>query len=245
MQAPHPPLKSYYPDEQARGPWVRELFDRTAGDYDRVERAMAWGSGPWYRRRALRNAGLAAGMRVLDIGVGTGLVACEAAALVGNPAWVTGVDPSPGMVAHARVPPGLRLLAGSAEKIPVPSATADFLSMGYALRHISDFNIAFAEFMRVLKPGGRVCVLEISMPTGRIGQRLLKLYMNSIVPWIARRVGRHVDSPLLMHYYWETIAACAKPPVIMESLRSAGFVQVRRRLTLGIFSEYCALKPAT
>ncbi len=104
---------------------------------------MAFGTRPWYRRRALLEAGLDTGMTVVDVGVGTGLVAREAAAIVGDPACVIGVDPSPGMVSNARVPKGLRLLAGSAEHLPVPSATDDFVSMGFALRHVDDLAVGF------------------------------------------------------------------------------------------------------
>src|SRR5271166_1318707 len=125
MPAPHPPLKEYYSSESDRGGWVRGLFDRTAGDYDRIEHAMAFGTGSWYRRRALQRAGLASGMRVLDIGAGTGLTACQAARLVGDPRLVTGVDPSPGMVECAKIPAGLQLKLGSAEAIPAAAGEAD------------------------------------------------------------------------------------------------------------------------
>ena len=158
MQAPHPPLHDYYAHEAERAGWVRQLFDRTAGDYDRIERVMALGSGPLYRRRALVRAGLANGMRVLDIGVGTGLLARQAAHLVGESGTVTGIDPSSGMLRSAKVPARVELLIGSAETIPVSAETADFLCMGYALRHVTDISAALREFLRVLKPAvGSVC----------------------------------------------------------------------------------------
>src|ERR1700749_1176469 len=137
-QAPHAPLVHYYPTEEERREWVRKLFDRTAGDYERMERLMALGSGSWYRRRALQRAGLQSGMSVIDVGVGTGLVAREAAGIVGDSKLVLGVDPSSGMIANAKVPPGVRLAAGAAESIPAADGSADFVSMGYALRHVSD-----------------------------------------------------------------------------------------------------------
>ena len=189
MQAPHPPLHDYYAHEAERQGWVRELFDRTAGDYDRIERIMSFGSGSWYRRVALRQAGLQPGMRVLDIGVGTGLLARQAARLVGETGHVTGIDPSTGMIRSARVPAGVELLLGSAESIPAAASTADFLCMGYALRHIADMPTALREFLRVLIPGGRICLLEITRPRGRVPHALLKAYMRGVVPLlIARRL---------------------------------------------------------
>ena len=185
-QAPHLPLQAYYRCEADRHEWVRSLFDRTAGDYERMERVMALGSGSWYRRCALQRAGLETGMSVVDVGVGTGLVAREAARLVGDGKLVLGVDPSSGMIQNAIVPPGVRLASGSAESIPAPDESADFLSMGYALRHISDLAAAFREFGRVLKPGGRLCLLEITSPQGAAARLMLKGYMRGVVPVLAR-----------------------------------------------------------
>lgn len=240
MAAPHTPLTDYYASEADRSRWVRGIFDRTAGDYDRVERFLGLGSGSWYRNRALRRAGLAAGMRVLDIGTGTGLVAREAAAIAGDASLVTGVDPSAGMMAHARVPAGVQLLAGSAEAIPAAGGSADFLSMGYALRHISDLAPAFAEFRRVLRPGGRLCLLEITMPESAAGRALLRAYLRGVVPGVTALVARHRDMPQLMRYYWDTIAACVPPAAILQALSAAGFADVDRHVELGIFSEYRA-----
>src|SRR5690606_28315537 len=109
VRAPHAPLTDYYPSESARPGFVREMFESTAEDYDRMETILALGTGKWYRGQALKRAGLTAGMRVLDVGVGTGLVANEAAKIVGDPTLVCGIDPSPKMVANARVPAGVQL----------------------------------------------------------------------------------------------------------------------------------------
>jgi demethylmenaquinone methyltransferase/2-methoxy-6-polyprenyl-1,4-benzoquinol methylase len=240
---PHPVLPDYYACEEERRAYLQRIFDQTAGDYDRIERMMALGSGSWYRHRALLAAGLKADMSVLDIGTGTGLVAREAVRIVGDPQRVVGVDPSVGMIDHAQVPAGVRLLSGRAESIPAGDASADFLSMGYALRHISDLSAAFREFYRVLKPGGRLCLLEITRPQGVMRRALLKIYMRGWVPLLSRVIARQAGTPELMRYYWDTIEACAPPAAIMAALWAAGFGDVNRHLELGIFSEYRAHRP--
>jgi demethylmenaquinone methyltransferase/2-methoxy-6-polyprenyl-1,4-benzoquinol methylase len=244
MQRPHPPLSSYYASERERSTWVRGIFDRTAADYDRIERILGLGTGAWYRRQALRQAGLQPGMTVVDVGTGTGLLARAAVDIVGDPARVTGVDPSAGMLEHAKVPAGVRLLEGSAEAIPAPDGSADFLTLGYALRHISDLDQAFAEFYRVLRPGGRVCLLEITLPEGKMSRALLRAWLGGFVPKIATLVARRRDTPLLMNYYWDTIAACVPPGAILAALAGAGFVAAERHTDLSVFSVYCARKPA-
>jgi demethylmenaquinone methyltransferase/2-methoxy-6-polyprenyl-1,4-benzoquinol methylase len=244
VDPPHQPLPEYYHGPSARRRWLRDLFSRTAVDYDRVERAMAFGSGAWYRRRALLEAGLRPGMTVVDVGVGTGLVAREAARIVGDPTRVTGVDPSPGMVAQAKVPLGVRLLEGSAERLPLADAAADFISMGFALRHVDDLGATFGEFRRVLRAGGRLCILEITRPESTLARALLKAYMRGVVPWLAGRLARHLDTPELMRYYWDTIEACVPPAAVLELLRRAGFTAVERQVDLGIFSAFRAQKPA-
>ena len=203
---------------------------------------LAWGTGSRYRRQALIRGGLKAGMKVLDVGVGTGLVAAQACSLVGNAALVTGVDPSPGMMAASKLPDTMELIEGRAESLPFPDNHFDFLSMGYALRHISDLSVAFAEFERVLKPGGRLCLLEITRPQNRFGRWLLKNYMRSAVPLLTRFVSRQKDTATIWRYFWDSIEACVPPGQVVATLSAAGLTQVRRHLELGMFSEYQAVK---
>lgn len=247
-KAPHQPLTPYYASEAERAGFVRQMFDSTAEDYDRMEHILGLGTGLWYRGQALQRAGLKPGMRVVDIGTGTGLVAREAARIVADPALVTGVDPSPGMMANAKLPGGVTLVEGRAEAIPFPDDSFDFLSMGYALRHISDLTVAFHEFHRVMKPGAKLCLLEITRPASVPGRFFLKIYMKGIVPLLALVVGRHKrGTRRLWRYYWDTIEACVSPAQVLATLQAVGFTDVHRHIEtkgLSILAEYQASKPA-
>jgi demethylmenaquinone methyltransferase/2-methoxy-6-polyprenyl-1,4-benzoquinol methylase len=100
-RAPITLLRQYWSDEGSRRRYTDGLFDGTAGDYDFVERLLGLGSGPWYRRQALMRAGLAPGMRILDVATGTGLVAREALKIIGPSGQLVGLDPSAGMLEQA------------------------------------------------------------------------------------------------------------------------------------------------
>jgi demethylmenaquinone methyltransferase / 2-methoxy-6-polyprenyl-1,4-benzoquinol methylase len=235
---PHRPLSGYYAPGQNKSGFLREIFDRTAGDYDRVERVMAFGTGGWYRRQALLRAGLAAGMKVLDVAAGTGMVAREAVAIVGDRGRVVGLDPSGGMLAQLLGHLSIPVLRATGERLPFADASFDFLSMGYALRHLSDLSAALHEFHRVLRPGGAVCLLEITAPTGKIGRAVLRGYLRGLVPCLTRLTARNADSPRLWRYYWDTIDACVPPDRVLQAMRDAGFDDVQRHAELGVFSEY-------
>jgi len=242
VHAPHVPLTDYYQTEQDRQAYLRQIFDNTAVDYDRIEAMLAFGTGPSYRRDALLRAGLKKGMKVLDVGVGTGLVAAQECIITGDPALVTGVDPSPGMMAASKLPKTMVLIEGRAESLPFPDNHFDFLSLGYALRHISDLSVAFTEFERVLKPGGRLCILEITQAQSPMGRWLLKTYMRGVIPLLTRFISKQKNTATIWRYFWDSIEACVPPEQVINTLNAAGLTEVKRHLSIGIFSEYQAIK---
>jgi demethylmenaquinone methyltransferase/2-methoxy-6-polyprenyl-1,4-benzoquinol methylase len=237
---PHPLLTRYYADEGERRRKVGSWFDQAAPDYDWVSQVMSFGSGQWYRRGALVRAGLARGMRVLDAGSGTGVLAAQAQEIVGPTGQVAALDPSLGMLGQAALRGVRARVRGMAEALPFADRQFDFLSMGYALRHVADLRATFSEYRRVLAPGGRLLVLEITPPRSRLAFRLLKLYMRRLVPLMAGFGQAGKASRELMEYYWDTIESCVPPAVILEGLEAAGFARPGRHVVQGILSEYTA-----
>lgn len=236
------PLGHYWTDERSRRRFVDDLFDRTSGDYDFVERMLAFGSGRRYRRQALQRAGLRSGMRVLDIATGTGLVAREALAVVGPTGGVVGLDPSAGMLSQAGSL-AIPLVRALGERLPCRDASFDFVSMGFALRHVEDLDALFGEMRRVLKPGGTACVLEITRPAKASLADPMRVFMTRIVPTVAGLVRRRAAASTLMQFYWDTIEACVPPATVLGALDRSGLA-ARRGVVHGMFSEYIATKPA-
>lgn len=239
---PHPPLARYYGSEEQRRRQVDAWFDEAASDYDWINQAMSFGSGHRYRREALLRAGLAEGMSLLDAGSGTGGVAVQAQRIVGGTGLVAALDPSLGMLRQAAGHGVRRRVRGLAESLPFPSQRFDMLSMGYALRHVADLRTTFREYLRVLKPGGKLLLLEITPPASRLSHTLLKLYLGRLVPLVARFGHGGRASRELMEYYWDTIENCVPPAVILEALAGAGFRSAERHVEMKIFSEYTAVR---
>jgi demethylmenaquinone methyltransferase/2-methoxy-6-polyprenyl-1,4-benzoquinol methylase len=240
--APHPTLTEFYPAPAGRARFVNELFDRAARDYDWMSGAMSFGTDRLYRRRALQEAGLKPGMRVLDVATGTGLVAQAALDAGVAQLDVVGLDASRGMLEENRKHRAVQLIQGFGEALPFREATFDFIVMGYALRHVEDLAALFAEFDRVLRQPGEVLILEISRPASRLGFVLLRLYMQQLLPFVTRFASRSPEATRLMKYYWATIAECVPPASILSALSGAGFHPVERKTRVGILSEYLAGK---
>jgi len=181
-------------------------------------------------------------MNVLDAGTGTGRVALIEQTMVGPDGLVVALDPSAGMLAQAGSHGVSHLAQGLGEQLPFEDGRFDCVSMGYALRHVADLRVMFDEYHRVLRPGGKLLVLEMTRPGSGLGHSLLSAYLKHIVPTITRIFRRSVDAQELMRYYWETIEHCVPPRTIMGAMQAAGLVQVKRRVNFGIFSEYHASK---
>jgi len=127
--------------------------------------------------------------------------------------------------------------------LPFANASFNMVSMGYGLRHVADLRALFAEYRRVLKPGGRVMLLEITQPRSAVGRWLNRLYLRTLVPGMTRIGTGAAAASRMMDYFWDTIETCVPPEVILAALRDAGFPNATRSVTGGVLSEYLGEKP--
>jgi demethylmenaquinone methyltransferase/2-methoxy-6-polyprenyl-1,4-benzoquinol methylase len=243
-QPPLPPETRYWSRTDDRQRVVNSLFDRSAEHYDRACDIMSFGSGQRYRREALGRAGMRPGMRVLDVGTGTGLLAREIVHVRGASGSTVAVDPSRSMMVAGRRALNLPFVQSLGECLPFQDGHFDFLTMGYALRHVPDLDQAFAEYRRVLKPGGRLLLLEITRPASTLGLVLARAYFGMAVPAFTRIATGSRNAAELMRFYWDTIAACVPPEAVLASLGRVGFDRPDRTVVFGIFSEYTAVRGA-
>jgi demethylmenaquinone methyltransferase/2-methoxy-6-polyprenyl-1,4-benzoquinol methylase len=181
-------------------------------------------------------------MRCLDVAAGTGPTARAAAEVTGDPALITCVEPSFGMLQEsARLLPS-RHIQARAEHLPLGDGLFDFVTMGFALRHVETLTGAFSEYCRVLKPGGTCFIMDITLPQGGVGRLLCALYFRDLLPLATRIFTGSKEATYLMRYYWETMAQMVPPEKVVASLQEAGFSKVERHIVLGVFSEYRAVK---
>ncbi len=240
---PHPTLDRYYPTDEDRSEFVSDMFDEGARSYEWVCWVMSLGTGAQYRAQALRNAGLAKGMKVLDVATGTGLVLRPADELSGAQKLAIGLDPSRGMLRECRKRSSAPLVQARGESLPFPDQHFDMVSMGYGLRHVSDLHGLFCEYRRVLKPGGRLLLLEITQPKSAVGRQFNRLFLGNLVPGVAR-ILKGAEAGRMMNYFWDTVRYCVPPDQIVAALGGAGFDSPSRTVMGGILTEFVATRPS-
>ena len=239
---PHPVIPEFYAERAQRLPFVRGLFNRTAPHYDAINQVFSLGSGRRYRRQCLLRSGLRPGMRLIDVAIGTGLLAQEAVSITESRRNVIGVDLSEGMLAIAREKLGIALIQGTADALPLADEIADFVTMGYALRHVSDLAAAFREFHRVLRRGGTLLLLEIGKPSSRLKRVLVSTYLGRIVPLLCRWTTGEVQAKALMQYYWATIENCVPAEIVLQAMRDSGFQDAQCEVDLDLFRSFVGRK---
>ena len=219
-------MSSRLPEGEEKARAVRSLFDKISGRYDLVNRVMTFGMDAGWRRRVVRELRLPAGSLVGDLACGTGDLCREAAAAGLRP---IGFDFSHGMLVAART--ALSLVEADILRLPLKDAALDGATCGFALRNVTDLGALFAELARVVRPGGRIGLLEASRPDNGVLRAGHGLYFNHVVPFIGSVLS---DGPAYA-YLPKSMAYLPPPGGMLAMLRQAGFPDAGRfQLTGGL-----------
>src|SRR5215213_7833105 len=203
---------------------VRAMFDRIAGVYDLMNTVMTAGLHHRWRSRAVDLARVGPGTRALDVATGTGDLAVELASRGGD---VVGSDFSEGMLARARTKaPGLTWEQADAMALPYPDDEFDAATVGFGARNFGDLPRGLAEMVRVVKPGGRVVILEITTPQKPPLSTFFSLWFDRIVPLMGRFDEAYTYLPASVRRFPE-------PPALAGELVAAGCRDVGWILTAG------------
>jgi demethylmenaquinone methyltransferase/2-methoxy-6-polyprenyl-1,4-benzoquinol methylase len=200
---------------------VRGMFDAIAPRYDLVNRVMTFRMDVGWRRRTVRALALPRGATVLDLACGTGDLCIELAAQGHTP---IGADLSFGMLAAART--AAPLLQADALRLPLPDGSVDGATCGFALRNFESLPPFFAELGRVVRPGGRIALLEVAEPPNPVLRFGHGLYFGKVVPL----VGGFLSDPAAYRYLPRSVAYLPDAGAMLGQLAAAGFVDVERTL---------------
>ncbi len=206
---------------------VRAMFDRIAGVYDVMNSVMTAGLHHRWRERAADLAELRPGERALDVATGTGDLAIELKCRVGDGGSVTGSDFSEGMLDRARVKaPDLHWEWADALRLQYDDAAFDAATVGFGARNFSELDQGLREMTRVVRPGGKVVVLEITTPTQPPLSTFFRLWFDGIVPLM----GRFDDA---YTYLPSSVRRFPGPAALGGVMAAAGLTDVRWVLTAG------------
>ena len=209
------------------------MFDRIAGVYDRFNSLMTAGLHHTWRSRAVQLAAVGPGARVLDVATGTGDLALELHRTVGPTGAVVGLDFSANMLSLAREKDPraeLEWLQGNALEMEFSDDAFDAATVGFGARNFADLDRGLAEMARVVKPGGRVVVLEITTPQKPPLSTFFALWFDRVVPLVGRLVG---DPNGAYSYLPSSVRRFPGPEALAARLAAAGLTDVRYILTAG------------
>jgi demethylmenaquinone methyltransferase/2-methoxy-6-polyprenyl-1,4-benzoquinol methylase len=219
------------------------MFDAIAGRYDFLNHLLSAGIDRRWRRRAIRSLALTGHERVLDLCTGTADLAIAAQAAQPGARRVLGVDFAGAMLqvglgklTARRLGDSITLVRGDATKIPLADRSVDAVTIGFGIRNVQDIAAASAEVHRVLKPNGRVAILEFGIPRTPGVRAMYLWYFKHVLPRVGRLVSRHTAA---YEYLPASVGAFASPEELVKILRQAGFRDVRADpLTFGIVFLY-------
>ncbi len=225
---------------------IAGMFDDIAGRYDFLNHALSAGLDRRWRRRAIRELSLTGRERVVDVCTGTADLAVEAATHVGGRAGeVVGLDFSGAMLKlglektrRLGLDGQIRLSRADAMRLPISDSSCDAVTVGFGIRNVSDQQAACREMARILRSGGRLAILEFSMPTTPVVRNVYQWYFRRVLPAIGRLVSRHRDA---YSYLPASVGEFPPPREFVRRLEVCGFRNVRPvRLAFGAVYLYVA-----
>lgn len=237
-----------YNEEEAKGKQVGAMFDSIAPSYDFMNTMMTGGLHVSWRNKALKMATSRMGERkpkmILDVACGTGDVSFRLHEMFPK-AHVTGLDLSAGMLKIAKeklteMEPEdqhhITFLEGDCLHMPFPNETFDLVTVAYGVRNFEHLEEGYREMQRVMKPGGVICVIELSEPSNETIKRLYRLYTRHLIPVVGKMVSHDTRA---YSYLPESIAACPQRGEMTAMMERAGFKEASfKSLTLGVITIY-------
>jgi demethylmenaquinone methyltransferase/2-methoxy-6-polyprenyl-1,4-benzoquinol methylase len=221
------------------------MFDAIAPRYDLLNHLLSAGIDRRWRARAIATLGLTGRETVIDVCTGTADVALEARRR--GAGRVVGVDFAGAMLARglskvrAASQDRVVLVRGDATRLPASAGSADAATVAFGIRNVQDAALACMELARVLRPGGRLAILEFGMPRVPGVSTLYRWYFSRVLPFIGRRISGHTAA---YSYLPASVGTFPPPADFMALLRRSGFSDVRAvPLTFGIVYLYTAVKP--
>lgn len=222
---------------------VRQMFDRISPRYDLLNALLSFGLDSYWRRRAVQALALRPGERVVDLCCGTGALSADLYRAVRPAGEVVGVDFSLNMLFRARrAHPVITFLEGDACAVPLPEGSFQAATLAYGPRNIPDLPALWKEMLRLVEPGGRIAVLELTRPRGILGWGH-KFYLSVILPFLGGLIS---GDRAAYSYLSRTIDRFIEPEELLAGMREAGMVEVRaHRLTGGIVTLHLGRRPVT
>ena len=236
----------YGTHDTAKTEQVRQMFDSIAPAYDFMNRAMTLGIDIWWRKLAVKRLKRLRPSRILDVATGTGDFAIQLNESL-QPQHITGIDLSQGMLDEAcrKVKEkGLESIItfeqGDCMALPMQDETFDAVTVAFGVRNFEHLQQGYQEMARVLKPGGMLCVLELSTPTNPLIRWFYDLYSMHIIPWVGSLKS---GDKTAYRYLPQSIAAVPQGDDMLQLMRNAGLRKtLYKRLTLGVCTIYAAVK---
>lgn len=244
---PTPETIKPYDSKRPKAQQVEEMFDSIAPAYDFMNRAMTLGIDKIWRARAVKMVGRQNPARLLDVATGTGDLAISLARKL-PAATVTGIDLSENMlaigrekVAKAGLSERISLTKGDCLALPFGNEEFDCVTVAYGVRNFENLSQGYQEMARVLRPGGMLCVIELSVPPYQPYRALYNFYTRHIIP----AVGRIVSADQCAYTYLpRSIAAMPQGGRMLQIMDHAGLTDTTlRRFTFGVCTVYIAFKP--